>query len=153
MTNIDILYSFAMFIYNNNPTSLQVAINKKNIETWAEVTDLEEYINIHEGTGESVLDTVGTSLILRDFEIAVTLKYNKTQVFNYVEVAMQKFIEGVDNKYRNTFPVLALDEFGTFNTTNQQLYIDFTKVEAPYTVFDDDNTKTMFWLVNISHSN
>ena len=74
MTDQDLLYSFAKYVSDKNPTSLQVCFEMKNFETLALVAENEEYINITQGLRQGVIDTVGESYVLKEFDCVATLK-------------------------------------------------------------------------------
>ena len=154
MTNMEILYSFSQYVKANNPTSIQVAYEKKNLDDFSLVSETDEYINITEGNGQNTIDRVGYDYVLKDFEVVVALKYNKIGVFDYREISFQKFIEGQISKNNRQFSLYELNELTTgFELTNKKLCIDYTKIESPIIVYNDENTKTMFWIIKISHSN
>ena len=153
MTDQDLLYSFAKYICDKNPTSLQVCFEMKNFETLALVAENEEYINITQGLRQGVIDTVGESYVLKEFDCVATLKYNKLSVFNIVQNQFQNFIEGIDSK-------LSQFKLWKFNLTtslpeetSQVVKIDYTRVDSPIILYNDENTKTMFWIVPILHCN
>ena len=154
MTNMEILYSFSQYIKTNNPTSIQVAYEKKNLDDFSLVSNTDEYINITEGNGQNIIDRVGYNYVLRDFEAVIILKYNKVGVFDYREVSFQKFVEGQNDKNKNIFPYYELNEITTgFDITNKKLRIDYTKIDSPIIIYNNEKTKTMFWIVQITHSN
>ena len=103
MTNMEILYSFAKYIYDNNPTTIQIGYEGKNLENGATISETEEYINIVEGNGQNIVDRIGSSYVLKDFEIVAFLKYNKTGLFDSREILFQRFIEGIDTTLNDNF--------------------------------------------------
>ena len=154
MTNMEILYSFAKYIYDNNPTSIQIGYEGKNIESGATISETEEYININEGNGQNIIDRIGSSYVLKDFEVVAYLKYNKVGLFDSREILFQRFIEGIDTTLKNSFYFMEYDTVtSNFVQSNKKLYIDYTKIESPITAYSDDNTKSMFWVLKLTHSN
>ena len=154
MTNMEILYSFAQYIKANNPTSIQVGYEKKNLDDFSLISESDEYINITEGNGQNIIDRVGYDYVLRDFEAVVMLKYNKVGIFDYREVSFQKFIEGQNTSRNRSFQFYELNEITTgFELSNKKLCIDYTKIQSPIILYNDEDTKTMFWIVQITHTN
>ena len=154
MTNMEILFSFAQYIKANNPTSIQVGYEKKNLDDFSFISETDEYINITEGNGQNIIDRVGYDYMLKDFEAVVALKYNKIGVFDSREILIQKFIEGQTSKKDRYFSLYELNEITTgFDITSKKLYIDYTKIQSPIVVYNDESTKTMFWIIQITHSN
>ena len=154
MLDQDILYSFANYINEKNPTSLQVCFEMKNFVTGANVGENEEYINITQGLRQDVLDSVGESYVLKELDCVATLKYDKTGIFNIVQNKFQNFIEGVESKLGGQFYTYKFNEISnTYEKSTEILKIDYTRVDSPIILYNDDNTKTMFWIVPIKHSN
>ena len=82
------------------------------------------------------------------------LKYNKTGLFDSREILFQRFIEGIDTTLKNSFYFMEYDTLtSNFVQSNKKLYIDYTKVESPVTAYSDDNTKSIFWVLKLTHSN
>ena len=154
MTNMEILYSFAKYIYDNNPTTIQIGYEGKNLENGATISETEEYININEGNGQNIIDRIGSSYVLKDFEVVAYLKYNKTGLFDSREILFQRFIEGIDTTLNESFYFMEYNTVtSNFVQSNRKLYIDYTKVESPVTAYSDDNTKSIFWVLKLTHSN
>ena len=116
---MEILYSFAKYIYDNNPITIQIGYEGKNLENGATISETEEYINIVEGNGQNIIDRIGSSYVLKDFEIVAFLKYNKTGLFDSREILFQRFIEGINTNIEFQISILKNQAFrlGTYDTS------------------------------------
>jgi hypothetical protein len=69
-------------------------------------------------------------------------------------VTFERFIEGIDTKLNESFYFMEYNTVtSNFVQSNRKLYIDYTKVESPVTAYSDDNTKSIFWVLKLTHSN
>lgn len=153
MNSMDIQYSFAKYIYENNPTAIQIGYDYLNFENGAQISESEEYINItYDKSAQYVLDSVGNKYVLKEFNIIVTLKYNKQNgnLFDLRERNFQRFIEGMDINAKDFFKVYNME---TLNVTNKRIEIDYTRIKGAIVLYDDKNTKTMYWILPLKHSN
>lgn len=158
MTNQELLYSYAMFLHSNNPTSIQVGVGEDqyfaNLITANQISENDEYINLSvDPRDQSTVDKAGNDYVLKDMNIIVTFKINKSNPINDPrEVLFQKFIEGMDSKLNNKFSIYDLSDAVPVET-NKSVRILYGDIKSGITVYNDETTKTKFWVVPIRHTN
>lgn len=155
MTDMDMKFSFAQYVFDNNPTNIQVGYEGLNFQTGTAIAETEEYINIDGSTmNQDILDTIGESYVLKDYDAILTLKYNKTtgKLFDTREIVFQEFIEGYDKSVNEFIKIYNL-KTGIPVESNRRIEMQYNKIKSPITVFNDTQTRTMFWIIPLKHCN